>query len=88
MEISGIVSVVDPDKCAACLTCVRTCPYDVPAINTEGVAEIEAAMCHGCGICASECPAKAIQLMHYKDSQIIAKTKALFSKENELVKNE
>ncbi|MFH1882580.1 MAG: FAD-dependent oxidoreductase [Planctomycetota bacterium] len=88
MEISGVVSVVDADKCAACLTCVRTCPYDVPAINTDGVAEIEAAMCHGCGICASECPAKAIQLMHYKDSQIIAKTKALFSKENELVRNE
>jgi heterodisulfide reductase subunit A-like polyferredoxin len=88
MEISGVVSVVDPDKCAACLTCLRTCPYDVPAINTDGVAEIEAAMCHGCGICASECPAKAIQLMHYKDSQIIAKTKALFSKENELVRNE
>ena len=88
MEISGVVSVVDADKCAACLTCVRTCPYDVPAINAEGVAEIEAAMCHGCGICASECPAKAIQLMHYKDSQIIAKTEALFSKGSELVKNE
>ncbi|MHC4190677.1 MAG: FAD-dependent oxidoreductase [Planctomycetota bacterium] len=88
MEISGVVSVVDPDKCAACLTCLRTCPYDVPAINVEGVAEIEAAMCHGCGICASECPAKAIQLMHYKDSQFIAKTKALFDEAGELVKNE
>ncbi len=88
MEISGVVSVVDPDKCAACLTCVRTCPYDVPIINAEGVAEIEAAMCHGCGICASECPAKAIQLMHYKDSQLIAKTKALLDEAGELVKNE
>ncbi len=78
MEISGVVSVVDPDKCAACLTCVRTCPYDVPQINSDGVAEIEAAMCHGCGVCASECPAKAIQLMHYKDSQIISKTTSLF----------
>ena len=78
MEISGVVSVVDPDKCAACLTCVRTCPYDVPQINADGVAETEAAMCHGCGVCASECPAKAIQLMHYKDNQIISKTMALF----------
>jgi heterodisulfide reductase subunit A-like polyferredoxin len=88
MEISGVVSVVDQDKCAACLTCLRTCPYDVPTINVEGVAEIETAMCHGCGICASECPAKAIQLMHYKDSQLIAKTKALFNEVGELVKNE
>ncbi len=88
LEISGVVSVIDPDKCAACLTCVRTCPYDVPKINAEGVAEIETAICHGCGICASECPAKAIQLMHYKDSQLIAKTKSLFNEANELVKNE
>ena len=88
MEISGVVSVVDPDKCAACLTCVRTCPYDVPTINAEGVAEIESAMCHGCGVCAAECPAKAIQMMHYKDSQVIAKTRALFNEAGELVKNE
>jgi heterodisulfide reductase subunit A len=79
MEISGVISKVDTDKCAACLTCVRLCPYDVPTINADGVAEIEAAICHGCGICASECPAKAIELMHYKDKQVIAKTKALFS---------
>ncbi len=88
MEVSGVVSVVDADKCAACLTCVRTCPYNVPQINSDGVAEIEAAMCHGCGICASECPAKAIQLMHYKDAQVIAKTEALLNELNELVKNE
>ncbi len=88
MEISGVVSVVDPDKCAACLTCVRTCPYDVPVINEDGVAEIEGAMCHGCGICTSECPAKAIQLMHYKDAQVIAKTRALLNETNELVANE
>jgi len=85
MEISGVVSVVDADKCAACLTCVRTCPYDVPRINEDGVAEIEVAMCHGCGICASECPAKAIQLMHYKDAQVIAKTRALLNEKSELV---
>ncbi len=88
MQVSGIVSVVDPDKCAACLTCVRTCPYNVPQINADGVAEIEAAICHGCGICAAECPAKAIQLMHYKDAQIISETEALFEHKDELVKNE
>ncbi len=88
MEISGVISVVDPDKCVACLTCVRVCPYDVPQINADGVAEIEPAMCHGCGICVSECPAKAIEMMHYKDAQLIAKTKALFDETSELVKNE
>ncbi len=73
IQISGVVSVVDPDKCAACLTCVRVCPYTVPVINKDGVAEIEAAMCHGCGICASECPGKAIKLQHFTDEQVMAK---------------
>lgn len=85
MKISCVVSQVDPDKCAACLTCVRTCPYDVPIINKDGVAEIEPAMCHGCGVCAAECPAKAITLLHYKDEQIISKTKALYNEKEELI---
>jgi heterodisulfide reductase subunit A len=38
------------------------------------------AACQGCGICAAECPAKAIQLMHYTDAQVMAEEKALFEK--------
>ena len=79
VEAEGVVSVVDPNKCAVCLTCIRACPYDVPFINDEAVAEIEAVKCHGCGICAADCPAKTIELMNYKDSQIVAKTKALLA---------
>ncbi len=48
------------------------------------MAEIETAMCHGCGICASECPAKAIELMHYKDRQVLAKTSAFFNEDLEM----
>jgi heterodisulfide reductase subunit A-like polyferredoxin len=88
MQISGVVSVVDGDKCVACLTCVRTCPYDIPKINDDGVAVIEAAMCHGCGICTAECPAKAIQLMHYTDAQVIAKTEALLKESSRCIVHE
>ena len=77
LEVGGVVSQVDPEKCAACLTCVRVCPYNVPRINEDGVAEIEVAQCQGCGTCAAECPAKAIQLMHYKDAQVTVKADAL-----------
>ncbi|MDI6752545.1 MAG: 4Fe-4S binding protein, partial [bacterium] len=73
LEVGGVISVVDTDVCAACLTCVRACPYDVPFINPDGEAEIDPAKCHGCGICAAECPAKAIQLCHFRDVQILAK---------------
>jgi len=65
----------------ACLTCVRSCPFDVPRINEEGVAVIEAAACQGCGICASMCPRKAITLQHYSDEQVTAKTAVLTSTE-------
>jgi heterodisulfide reductase subunit A-like polyferredoxin len=77
LMVGGVVSAVDPEKCAACLTCVRSCPYDVPRINEEGVAYIEPAGCQGCGICASVCPRKAITLQNYSDEQVMAKTHVL-----------
>ena len=73
----GVVSVVSPDGCVACLTCVRICPFNVPRINENGVAEIEAAACQGCGICASACPCNTINVQHYKDKQIMAKSAVL-----------
>ena len=77
LMVGGLVSVVDPEQCVTCLTCVRACPYNVPRINEDGVANIEAAACQGCGICASLCPRKAIKLQHYSDAQISAKTAVL-----------
>ncbi len=85
LEVGGIVAQVDPEKCVACLTCVRICPYRVPRIRADligvggivGAAYIEPAQCHGCGVCVGECPAKAIQLLHYRDVQIEAKIGAM-----------
>jgi heterodisulfide reductase subunit A2 len=79
LKAGGVVAEVDQDKCAACLTCVRVCPYDVPVIDVEAKkAKIEAAACQGCGVCVSECPVKAITLHHYTDAQVFAKEEALF----------
>jgi len=85
LEVGGVVAEVDVEKCVACLTCVRICPYHVPQIQAEfsgvgdivGAAYIEPAQCHGCGICMSECPAKAIQLVRYRQEQIEAEIVAL-----------
>lgn len=49
------------DNCAVCLNCVRICPYGVPVPGRE-IAEIDISQCQACGICASECPASAINL--------------------------
>jgi len=77
LRLSGIVSYVNPEHCAVCLTCVRACPYGVPVINAQHAAEINPALCHGCGICVAECPAKAITLYHYTHGEIMAKIEAL-----------
>jgi heterodisulfide reductase subunit A-like polyferredoxin len=77
LTLSAVIAKVEADKCASCLVCVRSCPYNVPKINADGVSEIDEALCHGCGICAAECPAKAIQLNWYEDDQIICKVEAL-----------
>jgi len=50
------------DKCAACLTCLRVCPYHVPYLDSSGTIQIPVDQCQGCGICVAECPAKAIIL--------------------------
>jgi formate dehydrogenase (NADP+) beta subunit len=65
--------VVEEAKCAACLTCVRICPYDVPKIIGDK-AYMDPAGCQSCGFCASECPAKAIEVGLTKEQLIEAQT--------------
>ena len=86
LEVGGVVAIVDQTKCTGCLTCVRICPFGAAQINPAlvgvghimGAAEIAAAACRGCGLCPAECPAKAIQLQHFTDEQVLAKEEALF----------
>ena len=77
MTTSAAIAEVDPDKCVACLICVRVCPYGAPFINGDGVSEIPPSACMGCGICISECPAKAIVLKNCTDDQLLASIDAL-----------
>ena len=77
ITLSAVTARVDPEKCAACLICVYSCPFGVPRINADGVSEINEALCQGCGICAGECPAKAIELGWYEDEQVLGKIEAL-----------
>ena len=79
MYVGGIISVVDQSKCVGCLTCVRTCPFEIPEMRysdtgvggIKGAAYINPSLCTGCGTCTAECPAKAIQLVAYRDEQIM-----------------
>ena len=66
----------DPQKCVACLTCIRVCPHDaiqlIQADNSKEVAGISDLACYACGVCAAICPAKAIKFQGYRDEEILA----------------
>jgi heterodisulfide reductase subunit A len=79
MYVGGAVARVDSARCVLCLTCARTCPYNVPRVDEdEGVITIDPAACQGCGNCAAACPRAAIQVDHSTDEQFIAKICALY----------
>ena len=80
IKLSAITAKVDLDHCVKCLTCVRSCPFDVPVFNEkERVIEIDEALCHGCGVCACVCPRQTIDLSYYEDDQIMSKIDALLA---------
>jgi heterodisulfide reductase subunit A len=71
----------DPQKCVACLTCIRVCPHRaiqlVRADDSKEVAGISDLACYACGICAGICPAKAIRFQGYRDEEILAQIEAI-----------
>ncbi len=67
---------IDPGRCIRCLTCVRVCPYGVP-VFVEGHVFIDKLKCQGCGICAAECPGKAIEPDVMADSQTFCELEVL-----------
>lgn len=54
---------VEDERCAACVTCMRVCPFGVPAI--DDVAFMTSEMCQSCGLCAVECPTRCISIERF-----------------------
>ena len=50
--------VLDKDKCINCENCFLFCPEGCITKETD----IDYDYCKGCGICAHECPVKAIKM--------------------------
>jgi len=71
----GAGAKVDTDKCIACLTCVRVCPYEVPGLE-RGTANVPVEQCQACGLCATECPAKAINMTLTSDEEMLKEIKS------------
>jgi NADH:ubiquinone oxidoreductase subunit F (NADH-binding)/(2Fe-2S) ferredoxin len=49
---------IDPDKCQACMTCLRKCPAQAIAGAKKQIHVIDQEKCTKCGTCFEVCPAK------------------------------
>jgi len=45
-----------PDKCKACMTCLRKCPVDAIIGGKKQIHLIDQDKCTRCGVCLSVCP--------------------------------
>jgi heterodisulfide reductase subunit A len=76
VQISPLVSQVDADKCIGCGLCSEVCAFAAIELEeTEGKgyrARNISASCKGCGLCAASCPQHAIDMLHFRDAQIVA----------------
>ncbi|MGD9395132.1 MAG: FAD-dependent oxidoreductase [Candidatus Thorarchaeota archaeon] len=69
-DIEPIYAEIDNELCNKCELCIDFCPYSAPKLE-EGKIVIMKELCQGCGTCAAGCPQEAIDMRHYRRSQII-----------------
>ncbi len=71
IHFAGTVAYTNQLDCSACATCVNICPYSAPGWNQKsGKAEINPALCKGCGLCVASCRSGAVKLRGFDDAQI------------------
>ncbi len=59
--------VYDRSKCNKCDLCWVYCPDGSIVPTEDGFFEVDLEHCKGCGICAKECPVKAIVMVKEKE---------------------
>ncbi|MFC1485607.1 FAD-dependent oxidoreductase [Candidatus Latescibacterota bacterium] len=70
-------ALADEAKCAACLTCVRICPFGVATVEKTAIMPEE--KCQACGLCAAACPAAAIALKKFGTTQMKEQLRDIFA---------
>jgi len=80
VEVEPLVSQVNQDLCIGCGLCELTCPFGAVHLVKEAGQRFKAenlpAYCKGCGLCAAGCPMRAIDMLHFRDRQILAAIQA------------
>jgi heterodisulfide reductase subunit A2 len=80
------IAAINEQTCAACFTCIRTCPYHAierAELRTprgafiRNTARVNPGLCMGCGTCVSVCPSKSADLLGFTDQQVYAEVESL-----------
>lgn len=80
------VARINEAACAACFTCVRTCPYsaiekaeirDRKGNLVKRTARVNPGLCMGCGTCVAVCPSKSADLEGFSEQQVYAMVESL-----------
>ena len=84
LEAQGTISRVDVNRCVACGTCETICPYNAIRVVRKkigrierDVAEVNPALCKGCGACVASCRSSALDLAGFTSAQVLAELLAL-----------
>jgi len=59
----ALTPVIDYKKCINCALCWKYCPEICIDLDKDNKPKIILEYCKGCGICAYECPKKAIEMI-------------------------
>lgn len=69
----GMQNVTLNDQCCRCLTCLRVCPHTAILLQpgpARSAVQEAAAACKECGICISECPRLALDLVSFPEEAV------------------
>jgi pyruvate ferredoxin oxidoreductase delta subunit len=59
----SLCPVLDEEKCSHCMLCWVYCPDGSVLVRDGKMVGFNLEYCKGCGICARECPRKAISMV-------------------------
>jgi NAD-dependent dihydropyrimidine dehydrogenase PreA subunit len=79
-------SVIDPEKCVGCGTCIKRCQMHAISASEE-VSVVNRQKCIGCGLCVTGCPASVARLERKLDEEIVNPPKDFAAWEHERLVN-